>query len=300
MALQECGLNLSQNNKELRPHGSTEFPCAGYAHHYTDQPEDAIIWHWHEELEFIYIVSGQMEVRIPSRTFLLHAGDCVLINANMLHYAIAAPACDLRSLVFHPSLIEGREDSIFAAKYVRPLLSCPSFTGLLIRGSENPDIARWFNNAHNALAADIDGYEFVVRENLSRICLFLYHTIAPETEAGAGSMSQDNLRARRMLTFIHQHYAESLSVAEIAREADISERECLRCFRKTIQQSPIQYLLKYRIMQGASMLVRSPGMSISEIALQCGFDSQSNFAKVFRRFYDCTPKAYRKNHNIVE
>lgn len=65
-------------------------------------------------------------------------------------------------------------------------------------------------------------------------------------------------------------------------------------FSKTIQTSPIQYLLKYRSMQAADLLLREPERSISDISVSCGFDSPSNFAKVFRRFYHCTPREYRK------
>lgn len=295
MALQECGLNLRSDNKELRPHGSHAFPCAGYAQHYTDAPDDVVGWHWHEELEFIYIADGCMQVRIPSATFLLGAGDLVLVNANMLHYAVAAPDCELRSLVFHPALIEGSDDSIYATKYVRPVLSCPSFTGLRVRDEDKAMVAAWFNDAHGALAADAPGYEFTVRENLSRICLYLYEVLAPENEPQSGSLSQDNVRARQMLSYIHQHYAENITLADIANVAGVSERECLRCMHKTIQQSPIQYLLKYRVMQGAGMLTGSPGASIQEIASRCGFDSQSNFAKMFKRYYNCTPREYRRN-----
>lgn len=71
MALQECGLNLNSVSKELQPHGSLAFPCAGYASRHTDRPEDSIPWHWHEEIEIIYIENGQIEVKIPSQSFLL-------------------------------------------------------------------------------------------------------------------------------------------------------------------------------------------------------------------------------------
>lgn len=299
MALQECGLNLNRDNQELQPHGSTAFPCAGYEQHYTDHPEDDIPWHWHEEMEIIYIAAGSMTVRIPSETFLLEAGDCIIINGNMLHYAIAAPECDLRSLVFHPALIGGREDSVYTAKYMRLLLDCPSFTGYLVRRGTIDDVADWFNRAHDALSEEVYGYEFLVREYLSRICLELYRALEPQLDAQGSTLTQDNLRARNMLAYIHEHYAENISLAEIAREADVSERECLRCFRKTIQQSPIQYLLRYRIMRGADMLIRNPGSSISEIASQCGFDSQSNFAKMFKRFYQCTPREYRRDRSAA-
>ena len=69
------------------------------------------------------------------------------------------------------------------------------------------------------------------------------------------------------------------------------------CFQKTLQISPVQYLLKYRIMQGAEMLLADSTSSVSEVATYCGFDSPSNFTKMFKRFYNCTPREYRRIKN---
>lgn len=60
-----------------------------------------------------------------------------------------------------------------------------------------------------------------------------------------------------------------------------------------MQLSPIQYLLKYRIMQGADFLLNNPANTISEISSLCGFDNPSNFSKMFKRFYNCSPREYR-------
>ena len=104
MALQECGLNLNKAAKELQPHGSLEFPCAGYSSYHTDRQEDHIPWHWHEEIEIVYIEEGQMKIKIPSQSFLLEKGDCMVINSNILHYGGAVKECKLCSLVFSPAL----------------------------------------------------------------------------------------------------------------------------------------------------------------------------------------------------
>lgn len=293
MALQECGLNLNRGLKELQPHGSLAFPCAGYSSHHTDKPEDTIPWHWHEELEIVYIESGQMTVKIPSQSFLLKSGDCIVISANVLHSAAAVPECQLHSLVFSPALITGKEEFVFATNYLLPLLSCRAFSAYWIQGESNRAVAGWFQDAFEALAGDQFGFEFTVRENLSRICLFLYQAFLPQIETQALPLPSDTIRIRKMLSYIHKHFAENLSLADIAKEAGISERECLRCFQKTLQISPIQYLLKYRVMQGAEMLLRDPASRIAEIAALCGFDSQSNFSKMFKRFYNCTPREYK-------
>jgi len=293
MGLQKCGLNLNDSRKELQPHGTLDFPCAGYSDRYTDRTEYVIPWHWHEELEIIYVKAGTLKVQIPAKSFFLRTGNCIIINSGILHYAAANPACEINSLVFSPGLVTGNDDSVFAKKYVGPLISCTSFNEYLLKPEENKDIIDNFVNAFEALSNNAPGYEFIVRENLSAICFFLYQQYNPELAPENTGLNQDTLRIQKMLAYIHSRFSEHLTLSDIAKAADIGERECLRCFQRTIQISPMQYLLKYRIMQGAGFLIKNPADSISEIAALCGFDSPSHFSKIFRRFYNCTPKEYR-------
>lgn len=294
MALQECGLNLDRGLRELQPHGTMDFPCAGYSSYYKERLDDIIPWHWHEEIEMIYIADGQLVLKIPSESFFVEKGDCFVINSNILHYGVAVGYCQLQSLVFSPTLISGNNDSVFAKKYVRPLLSCNSFSGCLIPQRENKNIIQSFCHAFDAMEHEPPGFEFIVRENLSHVCLSLAQRFKGELDVPDTIQSQDNVRIRKMLSYIHKSYSNNIVLSEIASVADISERECLRCFQKTLQLSPIQYLLKYRIMRGAEMLLHNPETSISDIAAFCGFDSPSNFSKLFKRFYNCTPREYRK------
>ena len=61
MPLQECSVNVNRELKELRPHGTLDFPCAGYSALYADDEGDIITWHWHEEMEIVYVMEGCME-----------------------------------------------------------------------------------------------------------------------------------------------------------------------------------------------------------------------------------------------
>ncbi len=287
MSLQKCEILVNRAKKELQPHGTLEFPCAAYEDLYTGFP-----WHWHEELEILYITGNPMTVKIPGRTFLLEPGDGIFLNTNILHFAAADPPCLLRSLVFAPSLITGSDTSAFAKKYLTPILS--AFEGFFLKAGEQEDIFRAFEEAFRAMGGGAPGYEFAVRENLSRICLSLYHKLPPELSSGDCLQHPDHLRIRKMLDCIHGRFGEDLCLKDIAGAAQIGEREALRCFQRTIQLSPMQYLLKYRMMQGADLLASRPNDSISQIAAGCGFDSPSNFSKMFKRFYHCTPREYRK------
>ena len=155
------------------------------------------------------------------------------------------------------------------------------------------DIAQYFCEAFESLRIEAFGYEFTVREDLSRICLSIYEQYSPQLFTAKQTQNLDSIRIEKMIDFIQNHYADEITLNHIAESADIGERECLRCFKRTIGQSPIQYLLKYRLMQGANLLLAFPALSISEISGNCGFDNPSYFSKIFRQFYNCSPKEYR-------
>ncbi len=294
MSLHKCGLNVDHSQKELKPHGTLEFPCAGYASTYSDAPTDIIPWHWHEELEIIYIKKGTLKLQIPSTHYLINEGDCAIINANILHYAMAVRTCELHSLVFSTSVITGSTGSSFYQKYMQPLLSCSSFTCIVFE-EQYSDIAQYFCKAFEALRTDTFGYEFTVREELSRICLYLYEHFSNQLFTAKQTQNLDSIRIEKMIDFIQSHYTENITLSHIAESVDVGERECLRCFKRAIGQSPIQYLLKYRLMQGANLLMTHPALSISEIASTCGFDHPSYFSKMFKQFYNCSPKEYRNS-----
>ena len=133
MGLKICNLNLDHEKKQLFAHGTANFPCAAYQRLYLDRPEHVIPWHWHEELEIAYVVSGTLKFQIPAKNFLLTQGDCIIVNSNVLHGAVATPEYELQSLVFHPKLITGGNDSAFAIKYLSPLLPYTPLTAMCLK-----------------------------------------------------------------------------------------------------------------------------------------------------------------------
>ena len=298
MGLTACGINpaldISPQQRELKPQGTLDFPCAGYAEHYAPDPGHSLPWHWHDEFEVIYILSGELTAETPGARYPLTAGDCIAFNAGVLHSANTATACEIRSVVFSAGLITGGKDTVFAKKYIAPLAGCTAFRAHVFdRGAESGAIGD-FLAACRALAEEAPGYEFTVREKLSAVCLALCRRFAAQlSAAGPARPNQDEVRIQQMLGYIQNNFSHPITLSDIARAAGIGERECLRCFGKTIHLPPMQYLLKYRIMQGAAALLARPGDSIAQVAAGCGFDSPSNFSQQFRRFYGCTPREYR-------
>ena len=291
MQIEACVFNVDHTHRELKPHGTPDFPCGGYETPYTSAPGGGMRWHWHEDMEFLYVCEGTIGLRVPGRTLLLKAGDCAAVNANVLHAGETGGHCRLRALVFDPALIAGGADTAFARRYIRPLTACAAFDACTFPGEGEAQAA--FARAFEAMSTGAMGYEFTVRAALSSLCLALCRRFVPEGQADA-TPGQDGGRLRAMMAFIHENYARPIQLCEVARAANVSPRECLRCFQRGIQTPPMQYLLKYRVLRGAEMLRACPADTVAQVAAACGFDSPSNFSKNFRRFYGLAPKDYRR------
>jgi YesN/AraC family two-component response regulator len=98
---------------------------------------------------------------------------------------------------------------------------------------------------------------------------------------------------RQAMAYIHEHYAESISRADLARHVALSEDYLTACFRKESGVTPIAYLNRYRVKQ-ARQLLTDTDKSITEIALEVGFYDSGYFGRVFRREVGVSPEAYRR------
>lgn len=293
MILQKCVLTTNHDLKELYPQGTLEFPCSAYESAHTDQPADMIPWHWHEELEIIYIKKGTLKVLIPSQEYALTAGTLVVLNNSVLHSVTSDSYGELQSFVFSSLLLTGSNTSSFYLNYLQPLMAC---SGFQLLQSSDPAVTNAFLLAFDAMQKEAFAYEFTVREQLSHILLFCFSQLKDQLYLQNTAQHTDDSRIEKMLEYIQLHYTEQLTLKMIADSVGLGERECLRCFKRTIKESPIQYLLKYRLMQSAVLLRSKPSASIAEIANDCGFDHPSYYAQQFKRFYRCTPRDYREKN----
>ncbi len=98
---------------------------------------------------------------------------------------------------------------------------------------------------------------------------------------------------RTVLEYIQAHLDENLSLELIAQVAGMSRYHFIRRFKQTMHESPYQYLIGQRIEQAKQLLLVSQ-LSISDIAIACGFANQSHLTKHFKQRVGITPHLFRK------
>lgn len=103
----------------------------------------------------------------------------------------------------------------------------------------------------------------------------------------------DNPEMRCIVEYVRTHYREKLSVADMARVGGMSVSSQERLFRKTFGLTPLMYLRKTRLT-AACKLLRDSEVGLSDIAVQCGFNDQTNMTRAFRLELKITPLRYRR------
>ena len=288
-------ISVQDDYLENRAHGDTAFPCAAY---YTDANTHDIRWHWHEEYELSIVRSGSCPLSVGTDHLTLHAGDAIFINTGTLHSQGTTQATKdfyKEDLVFHGRLIYGSKHTVFWQKYMAPVatssISLP-YVHLTPVVSWEKEIITLVSDATKLAREKPFGYEFYIREKLSRIFLLLAQN---RTELASHSQNESSLEMqhiKKMIRYIQNNYTESISLKQLAQTANICEREVQRSFHNVIRQSPIQYLIHYRIEKACHML-DSGEQSIIDICNSCGFSSPSYFTKTFKSIMGCTPREYR-------
>lgn len=128
----------------------------------------------------------------------------------------------------------------------------------------------------------------------SRIYL-LWELLFQQAQPGGSGNRQERHNRERLspvLSYIREHFSEELSLAQLANIAALSEGRFCRIFRETMNQTPFQYIMHYRVMQSCSLLTETD-LPIGEIALRSGFNNISYYNKTFLKQIGCTPKHYR-------
>ncbi|MBR2180076.1 MAG: helix-turn-helix transcriptional regulator [Selenomonadaceae bacterium] len=285
-------INVDSEGQEIRPHGTLAYPVASY---YNDMNNALVIWHWHEELELIYVTKGVVRVGVGSVEKTLTVGDGCFINSNVAHTVCKVDSRGgiINSIVFHPKLIGGRH-SIYWQKYLKPLIENEErqFIAFDSMQSKDSQIISLIQLAWQAEADETPGYEFEVRNLLSQVILLLSEGKSGKPYSPTPKELRDMERTKQMITFMENHFTDELTIKQIASVAALSEGECLRCFKRSTGLSPIQFLKDYRLIRAAE-LIRSTNQQISDIATQCGFLDMSYFAKSFKQAFGDTPTTYR-------
>lgn len=122
-----------------------------------------------------------------------------------------------------------------------------------------------------------------------------YGDLEPGSRSRRGGLT--GWQERRAKEYLSANLGGEGSLKEIAALCSLSTSHFSRAFKETIGIAPHQWLVRRRI-EVAKPLLKAPSLSLTEVALKCGFADQSHFTRVFSRIVGISPGAWRRNCEI--
>ena len=280
-------------------YGAESYPFIIYQDEKGHYKNGTIGWHWHNEVEFIYVLSGKVLCSVGGESRLLEEGSGVFINQDILHRFMIYPNGKMYSVIFKPAFLAAPRTSVYD-DYVKPILESRLYFQFLNgndpkqRSIISKIIETGKAAGENSKLARLNTY--IQALELWRALYLL--NVSDRVGKGESGFLKTQKRTKQMICFIEHHYSESISVGEIAAAANISGTEASRCFRELMKISSLQYLNQFRLEKAMELLLTTD-KSINEIAEETGFSSNTYFTRMFRRMYHCTLIEVRKTQGIM-
>ena len=275
-----------QSRYEAIPFIDEAFPIRVLPDLRADTPEPAELITWHEQLEILYVLEGELTCRCDFRTIRCRAGEMVIINPCEGHAVFAERSARYHCLMIDMRLCGGRDD-ISLQKYIEPVTERRvRFQNLICDERANSLLESLLREYQTGE----DGYELAVKGNLLCLMAHLFrHGLAPGDGQKKRGSHEVILPALR---YISDRYSGEITLAELAAACCLNRSYFCRLFHELTGRTPMAYLNEYRLVKAKALLLTTC-CSVSEAASAAGFADNGYFTRKFRELYGITPTEMR-------
>ncbi|CDF45182.1 2-isopropylmalate synthase [Roseburia sp. CAG:100] len=278
--------------KENKPHGTKDDPFSTY-HIENGGQSFQIPVHWHDELEIIYVKSGFLTVNISGENYIGKPGDAFVVSPGNLHFmGSQTGTVDYFTFLFPLKYIAFRTDDMLDDKLIEPLNS-----GHLMISPEIKDtVKEQCEQLARVYAAEIDESESKITGQIRKkiILLQFIHELWKKGFIVENDTTGRNTVEKEMVSYIQQNYTGKILLREFGEQFHLSEKYISRYFKEHFHITLSQYVTYLRL-EHAKQMLQETDISVTEVAMQSGYQNISYFIRSFKKTYGVSPLKYRKS-----
>lgn len=254
-------------------------------------------WHFHKEVEMLYIIEGHLDLYIGDQLYALKEGDVLIIGASQLHRDRSYEGVKLKYVVFQFDIQQYFDAS--AMPYLR-MFSGAQFTlsDLNYIFQENSEVrhaaSRCILDIYHEMKEKKDGYEIAVSIHIRQLLLLLLRN--DHHQLYTRESHADRERMKPVMDYIDKNLTNSISVSDASKIANMSYSHFLKSFKKLYGMTFVDYINYHRIKLAERILL-TKDVTIADVGAEIGLPNMAHFYKVFRKFNDCSPHEFRQRMN---
>lgn len=246
---------------------------------------------WYDDLEFIVVNKGCALFNVNGKAYRINEGQMLFINSRQMHFNVWDEDGDwsYKQLTVHPDVMFSCDALL---KYYDLLCGKGSMPFLIFsKGSSRQN--EIIEAVSKVFESVMKGNEFIIASEVLKLGSVMLNYIQ--------SIPADNLKEdkklesmHKMIGYIQTNYSKKMTIKDIGESADMGRSKCCELFKEYWNTSPIDYLNNYRLLKSVEQYM-DMSKSVAKIARECGFNSQSYYAEMFKKVTGRTPTEYRES-----
>lgn len=280
--------------KEKVKHGTGDFPL-GYYYVSETYFRYNMPLHCHPEFEIVRVVSGELCLNINGVQYNLKSGDFAFVECQALHSGVPKN-CVYECVVFDLNMLRSKNTAI-SDKYITPIIK--GSNSIIYKVVDNkasiyPILEKLFSTVKKAE----EFYELNVISILYELFYNLY-SLPFVTRGIRTSKNERQIKTMwELLEWISLHYSEQITLNDLSKVSGFSEKYLCRIFKDYTFKTPIDYINQLRIENACQDILYS-GCTVTEAALNNGYNNTSYFCRVFKQNTGFTPREYKRKYTYT-
>lgn len=252
-------------------------------------------YHWHEAIEILFVLEGELEIRVNQDDYQLRAGDIFLVNRNELHFINSRTVfgkTHVLALQFESSFFKKQGIDIEQKRFY--LNSKEVRAGSM---SVLDEIKYILANMMNLVLNRTKLYHLKIKIMLLDLVVILLEHFEVPTQTKNKQIENDQ-RLIEILKYMNSHCIEAhIGLQDIAKEFSLNPQYLSRYFKSNVGVSLKKYLDNMRLNKSLFAL-RTTDKTVTELAYNFGFPDNKAYYRVFKEVLGITPIQYREHYQI--
>ncbi|WP_312752432.1 AraC family transcriptional regulator [Epilithonimonas hominis] len=280
--------------ESVSPDVGSSFTCLKY---YRDENIKSNFWHYHPEIELIFVHKGSGKRQIGSNISYFTDGDLILIGSNLPHCGMT----NENTKNEYEVVIQFSKE--FLGQDFWKAVEMNRISALLEKAKSGIVFGEDFKKA---LKPKIDALTeshsltklLLLIEVLDQMSLTQDYKILNASKYYLQTQKEDNDRINVIFNYVKDHFKEQITLETVAELSNMTVPSFCRYFKKITNKTFTQFVNEYRITHSLKLLAEQP-MSITEVCFDSGFNNFSYFNKTFKEHTQKSPSQYRKEFSNI-